>query len=270
MIESQDFQHRYGPWAMVTGASSGIGEQFAVLLAERGLNLILVARREDRLRALQARLQGEHKVDVDLVVADLSEPPAVADVLRALASRPVGLLVSNAGFGLKGNFAEHDAERLQRMVQVNAVTPMQLAHAVLPSLQARGHGGILFTGSIEGEVGFPYSTAYAASKAFVHSLGGGLWEECRASGVDVLVLSPGSTDTEAPALQGINRDQMVGMMPPSEVASQALDALGKRPLLIPGLMNRVFIALLRWLPRSWALRFAGFGMLSAIRNSQKA
>jgi short-subunit dehydrogenase len=147
---------------------------------------------------------------------------------------------------------------------------MLLAHYFAPKLIARGRGGIVLTGSIEGYVAFPYSTAYAATKAFVMSLGEGLWGELRACGVDVLVLTPGATDTAAPVLQGIDRSQLVGLMPPSEVARRALDALGHKPLLTTGLGNRAFMGVLRALPRSVATRLTGAGMRTAIERSKRA
>lgn len=261
-------QH-YGPWAVVTGASSGIGEQLTCQLAEAGFNIIIIARSDDRLTNLQQTLKARHNVEIVPIAADLSDPESITQVVKACANRDVGLLINNAGFGYKGEFDSQPLDNIHAMIQLNSLTPLILSHTLLPQLRQRDRSGIIFTGSIEGEMALPHSTAYAASKAFIHHLGGGLWEEERANGVDVLVLAPGSTDTNAPISQGIKRDQLVGLMSPEKVADLALSALGKQPLLIPGLHNRLFVRLLRWLPRSTALRAAGAGMKKAIAASQK-
>ena len=261
---------RYGPWAIVTGASSGIGEQFSRLLAETGFNLIIVARNKEKLDSLQMQLQNSHGIEVEPIAVDLSDECSVRTILNASVSRDVGLLINNAGYGYKGSFGEQSIGDIRAMIQANSLSPLALTHSLLRKLRERAASGIIFTGSVEGEVALPHSTSYAASKAFVHSLGGGLWEEERSNGIDVLVLSPGSTDTQAPISQGISRDQLVGLMSPQKVALEALAALGKKPLLIPGIHNRIFVALLRILPRALALRLAGAGMAKAIAASRQA
>lgn len=261
------FQHRYGPWALVTGASSGIGAAFARHLAGAGLNLILVARREPQLHALQEELVRTHNVEVRVLPQDLAAADAAQNLLVALAGCELGLVVSNAGFGLKGPFNQHDSAQLDAMLNVNARTPLQLVHGLLPQLRARGRAGIVLTGSIEGEAAFPWSSGYAATKAFVNSLGLSLYGELQGSGVDLLVLEPGSTDTEAAGLQGISRESQFGIMAPAEVVRQAFAQLGKKPLHIPGWHNRVFVALLRALPRRWALALAGKGLAATLARS---
>ena len=131
-------------------------------------------------------------------------------------------------------------------------------------------GGIIFTGSIEGDLPFPYSAPYAASKAFLHSLAGSLWHEMKPHNVDVLLLAPGSTDTQAPIKQGMTRKQLIGLLPPEVVAEQALAQLGKKMSFTPGIVNRSFIGLLKVLPRSLATRFAGMGMKKAIEDAKNS
>jgi uncharacterized protein len=258
---------QYGPWALVTGASSGIGAQFAEQLAAAGLNVILVARREQQLQTLQRELMQRHNVAIEVVVQDLGAPDAADRVLAAVVQRDIGLVVSNAGFGLKGAFNQHARAVVDAMLNVNVRTPLLLLHTLLPQLRARPRAGIILTGSIEGEAAFPWSSAYAATKAFVHSFGLSLYGELEGSGVDLLVLEPGSTDTEAASLQGITRENLVGVMPPAEVAQQALARLGQQPLHIPGWHNRAFVGLLRALPRRWAIRLAGKGMATTLARS---
>lgn len=263
-----DFGSKYGPWALVTGASSGIGESFARLLAKQGFSLVLVARREDRLRALQTELLHDHGAKCELVIEDLADPTAISRIVAAAEKFDIGLIVSNAGFGLKGGFNSHSAEQLDAMLNVNARAPMLLTHALLPKLRARTTGGIILTGSQEGESPFPWSSAYAATKAFVHSLGLSLYGELNGTtGVDILVLSPGSTDTDAPISQGFNRDDLTGLMSPVEVARQALENLGKKPLHIPAWYNKLMVATMRALPRRWAIALAGKSMATVLARN---
>ena len=257
----EDFARRYGPWALVTGASSGIGEHFARELAARGLSLIITARRAELLERLAEELRARHQVEVEVVELDLARADFLSALQAVCFGKDVGLVISNAGFGLKGEHHQLSAVQLSAMLQVNSFAPMLLAHAFTPRLLARGRGGLLFTGSIESYLGFPWSSAYAASKAFVTVLGEGLWGELSARGVDVLVLSPGATDTDAPTLQGIDKAKIPGrLMPPREVVLQALAQLGKKPVYIPGWTNRLLVRLLTALPRRISLRLTGKGI----------
>ncbi len=264
-----DFRKRFGPWALVTGASSGIGAAFARELAARGLDVVVTARRADRLDQLASELRAAHDVRVEVVALDLERPDFIEPLVRACADRDVGLVVSNAGFGLKGEHHTLDGARLTGMLNVNCHAPMLLARAFAPRLIARGRGGLLLTGSIEGFIGFPWSAAYAATKAFVMTLGEALWAELRSHGVDVLVLAPGATDTDAPTLQGIDKHQLAGLMPPAEVARQALARLGGPPLFVPGWLNRAMVRFLTTVPRRVGVLAAGKGMRDAIRRSAR-
>jgi len=250
---SMKFVERYGPVALVTGASSGIGRAFAAELASRGLDLLLVARRTDRLRVLAAELEQGCGVAVRVCGADLAEPAAVDQIMAAATDLDIGLLVSNAGFGLKGPHQSNDPLRMAAMLQVNCAMPLQLSHRLLPGLLRRGRGGIIITSSVEGLMGVPYSAAYAASKAFTNSLGESLWGELSPAGVDVLALCPGSTDTEAHALQGIDSSTLEGMMSPTAVVLEALDNLRKGPIHVAGVQNQAMFAALTAMPRRDAL-----------------
>lgn len=268
MAKLSELKEKYGPWALVTGASSGIGEQFARLLARARFNLLIVARRRERLEALAAELRrGRRGLEVEPVVADLADPDAVDRVTAGVGERNPGLVVSNAGFGLKGRFVDADRSQLEAMFNVNARTPLLIAHALLPRLLMRPHAGVIFTGSVEGEVPYPWSAAYAATKAFVHSLGMSLYGECAGTGVDVLVLAPGATDTEAITLQGFRREVMPGLMAPADVAKEALRQLGRVPLFIPGAGNRKFVSQMRRMPREKLIAANAQAMAAALEAS---
>lgn len=267
MAIAADFLRKYGPWAMVTGASSGIGEQFARHLARHGFNLLLVARRIDRLQKLQAELLQQHGARVELIAEDLADPAAPDRIVAAIGDRDLGLLVSNAGFGLKGALNQHDRATLDAMLNVNARAPLMLTYLLLPKLRARAHAGIIMTGSQEGEAAFPWSAAYAGTKNFLHAFGLSLYGELQGSGVDLLVLAPGSTESEAHALQGISREALFGVMSAQEVARQGLENLGRRPLHIPAWYNRLMVHLMRALPRRWAIALAGNAMEQTMAKS---
>ena len=247
------FKERYGPAAIVTGASSGIGWAFAEELAARGFDLVLVARRVDRLNALAKKLVDQHDVRAGALQMDLSAPEAAEQILLATAELDVGLVVSNAGFGLKGDHADNDPQAMTEMLMVNCHAPMQLTHGFMPRLRRRGCGGIILTSSVEGLMGMPYSAAYSATKAFVIGLGESLWAELQPDGVDVLTLCPGATESEAAAKQGIDMSTMSDVMPAAECARLALDNIAEGPTYISGDVHRARFEQLLALPRRQAL-----------------
>lgn len=259
------FKQHYGPVALVTGASSGIGRAFAEMLAAAGLDLVVVARRRDRLDELATRLQQQHGVAVTVCECDLASPSAVRVILEATQHLDIGLVISNAGFGFKGAFDNNDPHAMSEMLMVNCHTPMLLARGLLPKLRARsadgkGRGGIMFTSSVEGLIGCPYSTTYAATKAFVVSMGEGLWGELTPEGIDVLTLCPGATDTEAPRLQGIDPSTLQNVMSPEDVARLALENIHNGPTYIPSEHYQKSFAHLLALPRRDALQMMARSM----------
>ncbi len=248
-MKPEEFRETYGPIALVTGASSGIGLAFAEELAARGFDLVLAARRTDRLEALAQRLLSSCGVKTRVIGADLSDPDAPARLLEETEGSDIGLVVSNAGFNIKGAFESKDASAMARMLTVNCHAPMQLAHGFIPRLKARGRGGLLFTASVEGLIGCPYSTAYSASKALVVSLGEGLWGELQGTGVDVLTLCPGATESEATA----NMPSAANLQAAAEVARLTLDNLREGPTFVPHQHYRDMFEGLRTMPRREAL-----------------
>jgi uncharacterized protein len=248
-----EFKDRYGSVALVTGASSGIGKSFAEQLAARGLDLMLVARRVNRLESLAAQLHAAHGVRVTVCQLDLSEPGAAHRILALGSDLDVGLVVSNAGYGLKGDHAAHDSDAMLAMLMVNCNASMQLANGFIPRLRKRGKGGLLFVSSVEALMGCPYSAAYSASKAFVKSLGEALWGELDPEGIDVLTVCPGATDTEALGRHGIDPARLPHMMSPVEVVRLALDGLDKGPVLITSEHYKATFDKLLSMPRRDAL-----------------
>lgn len=255
-----EFAERYGPVALVTGASSGIGQGFAEELAARGLNLVLAARRMDRLEALKARLEVDHGIAVRILECDLARSDASAELAANVADLDVGLVIANAGFGAKGWFERIGADVMAEMLMVNCHAPMQLAHAMLPRLKARGKGGLVLTSSVEGLMGGPFSTAYAATKALVVALGEGLWGETQGTGVDVLTLTPGATESEAAAKQGFDPAKMQNVQSARECASLTLDNLGEGPTFCPNDHYRALFERMLAMPRKQALLAMAQGM----------
>ncbi len=263
-MDTAFFKDRYGPTAVVTGASSGIGESFAHLLAQAGLDLVLVARRRDRLAELANELGSANNVAVHICQADLSEPAGIDTIITACAKLDIGLLVSNAGFGLKGPHELNDPGTLTQMLALNCHAPAQLTRALIPALKQRGKGGIIITSSVESLLGFGYSAPYAASKAFATSLAEGLWAELKADGIDVLGLCPSSTDTDTLRLQGIDKSLLEGLMQPEEVAQEALDNIQNGPTHIPGAHNRETFGGLAAMPRDEAITMMTAAMKTAV------
>jgi short-subunit dehydrogenase len=243
-----DFAARYGPWALVTGASSGIGREFARQLAARGLNVVLVARREDRLRALAAELEGRG-VQARVAAIDLCYDGFLEQVQAATDGLEIGLLVNNAGFSMTGPLLESDPDDMLRLLNLNCRAPLVLTRDYGPAMQDRGHGGIIFVASVAGFSGIPLWSHYAASKAYDLLLAEGLAAELRGAGIDVLALAPGTTRTEFLDVAELNRDLMA--MEVEDVVREAVDGLGRRDVVVPGLVYKAGTFAMRFLPRSF-------------------
>ncbi len=247
------FTEIYGPAALVTGASSGIGRAFAEALAARKLDLVLVARRLDRLEALAAQLSRQHGIQAHALQIDLADPRAAQAMLDETRSLDIGLVVSNAGFGMKGEHAANDPQAMADMLMVNCTVPMQLAHGFIPRLRARKRSGLILTASVEGLIGCPYSAAYAATKALVVSLGEALWAELKPDGIDVLTLCPGATESEAAENQGIDLSTLQNVMSAEEVVRVTLENIRNGPTFISSDHYRASFDRLLSMPRRDAL-----------------
>ncbi|MEP7123694.1 MAG: SDR family oxidoreductase [Byssovorax sp.] len=252
------FGRKYGPWALVTGASSGIGEEFARQLAARGLSLVLAARRKERLDTLGQSLARAHGVEVRVVAVDLARRDFLPAIEEATRDVEVGLLVNNAGFGAKGRFLDSDIHQQLEMLDVNCRASLILAHAYGRAMAARHRGGIIFTSSTAAFQGTPFTSHYAATKGWGLQLAEGLACELRGDGIDVLALCPGPTDTEGPRRTGVDPTKVpVKMMATQPVVAAALKGLGSKAIVIPGVVNQLGYAAVRLAPRSFAAATAG-------------
>lgn len=234
--------------ALVTGATAGIGLEFARQLASRGHDLVLVARDAERLDAVAAELTSAYGVDVEVLPADLTDRPALAKVEARLAepARPVDLLVNNAGFGLKGRFLDNTVEQEQAMLEVLVTAVMRLSHAALGPMAARGSGGVINVSSV---AAFLPRGTYAAAKAWVNSFSEWAANEYRSSGVTVMALCPGFTKTEFHERMGVRRGTSLLWMEPESLVTRALSDFDKgRTFSIPGAQYKVIVALTKLVP----------------------
>ncbi|HEY1693359.1 MAG TPA: SDR family NAD(P)-dependent oxidoreductase [Polyangiaceae bacterium] len=237
------FRERYGAWAVVAGASEGLGAAFAEALAARGLGLVLLARRGEVLEALATRLREAHGVEVRPVACDLADASFVDRVAVATRDLEVGTVVYNAAFSFVAPLLERPLADALRVVDVNVRGPLLLLHALAPAMVARGRGAVVLMSSLAGFQGSPRLAAYAASKAFTTVLGESLWAELAPAGVDVVASCAGAIRT--PGYARTLQKEAPGTLDASEVAERTLEALGHGPLIIPGATNRFASHLLR-------------------------
>ena len=247
---------RYGKWALVAGASEGLGAAFAAQLASRGMHLVLIARRGPLLAELAERLTAAHGVEVRCVVLDLADHNFADTLVDALAGLDLGIVIYNAAFVPVGPFVDTDDGAIELAVDVNVRGPLRLLRALLPTMRDRGRGAVVLMSSLSGLQGSPHVSVYAATKSFNAILAEALWYELRPHGVEVTVCCAGAMRTPGYD-RSFNRD-VPGMLSPDEAASRTLDALGKGPRIVPGLVNRLSAQLLsRLLPRRTAIRLIG-------------
>lgn len=240
--------------ALVTGASSGLGTEFALQLAARGHDLVLVARSRDRLEEIAAELAVLHGVKTHVVVQDLAQPDAGRKVARELADRSlhIDILVNNAGFGTVGRFEEIAPERDHDMLMVNVVALVDLTHELLPGMIERGNGAVLNVGSTAGYQPSPYLAVYSASKTFVLNFSLALRQECRNRGIRVTALCPGPVETKFFQVIGTRNAAVAGSFTmPEPVVRTALKALDRdRAYVTPGLANAITAHLTPRRPRT--------------------
>jgi len=248
-----------GKWAVITGASAGIGLEFAKLLAANGANLVLTARRTDRLEQIAKDLKSQHSVSIEVFSADLTQPDASPQIYAFTASRKIEVefLINNAGFGAFGYAHEIRAEKMLEMIQVNCSAVVHLTRLYAPDMVARHHGDILIVASLAAFQPVPFNSVYAATKAFDLLFAEGIAEELRPSGLNVCALCPGSTTTEFQKVA----DQPDRIFKSSEAAEKVarvgLEAIAAgKSYVISGFMNNVMKQGQRLAPRSVVAKMA--------------
>lgn len=237
---------KYGPWAIVTGASSGIGLEIAVHLASAGLNLVVNGRNEIALLELKKKLNHQYNIEVKTVVTDVANSEGVEAIIAATGGLDIGLLVVSAGFGTSGAFIDSSIYSEVNMLRVNCEALLLLTHYYSQQFVRQKKGGIILMSSMMAFQGVPFSANYAATKAYVQSLAEGLAEELRPHGIDVLAAAPGPVDSNF----GKRADMKMRIsLQPSQVAVPIIRALGRTSTVLPGLLTKFLVYSLRLLPR---------------------
>jgi uncharacterized protein len=246
------FPDRYGAWALIAGASAGLGAAFACALAGRGMDLVLVARRRGLLDSLAEECRRNYGVRTLCLERDLGASDSAEWIAEAVAGLEVGLVVYNAAYAPLGDFASMESADISRAIDVNARGPATLARALLPPMVARGRGALILMSSLAGNQGTPTLAAYAATKAFNRVLAEGLWRELKGRGIDVLACCAGAVRT--PGYARTAGREAPGTLDPEAVAERTLRTLGRGPVTVPGFVNRAAAwTMARLLPRRAAI-----------------
>lgn len=241
-----NFKAQYGPWALVTGASSGLGRKVAIQLGQKGLNVILHGRNTTALQQVAALIeQGGNETAI--LTGDLSEDTAVNKVLHQARDKKVGLLVAAAGFGTSGEFIRNSLDEELTMLAVNGRAAIKMTHHFAQKFAAPKRGGIMLFGSLVGFQGTPYAAHYAATKAYMQVLGEGLRQELEPYGVDVLCVAPGPVATGF----GQRANMKMSGAAPAPLAAEMVQALGRKTTVKPGWRSKFLLFSLSLLPR-WA------------------
>jgi short-subunit dehydrogenase len=257
---SKGFLMHYGPWAVVAGASEGLGAAYAEALAERKLNLILIARRKELVEELASTLKEKYNIEICVLPLDLASPDAAERICQETEALDVGLFIYNAAFSAVGTFLNQPQEDHLNEVDTNIRTPLRLVYHFGTRMLAAGHGGIVLMTSLSAFQGSAYISNYSATKAFNLILAEGLWEEWRHDGVDVLACIAGAIRTpnylaSRPRRTGRFSDTT---LQPNEVVTETFAALGHQSTVIPGKMNRLSsFVMRRLLSRQASIRFMG-------------
>lgn len=254
---------RYGLWAVVTGASSGIGYAIAVRLAQAGLNLVLVARNQAILEQIAQDLSNQQNIEVRVLALDLAMEQSIKTLVTQTQDLDVGLLVAAAGFGTSGPFHTSRLEQEIEMLNVNCCALLALTWHFAQRFVERRRGGIVLMSSIVGFQGAPFAAHYAATKAYVQNLAEALSVELAPLGVDVLASAPGPTQSRFADRAGMKMGKALAA---EEVAQATLDALGRKSTALPGLLSKVLTYSLAPLPRWARVRIMGSVMKSMTQH----
>ena len=255
MPSNEEIKHRYGPWALIAGASEGIGLAFAEQLAEQGVNLVLLSRSLRKLEAAEAQIHSRHDVEVRLISVDLSADDCMDVIKSSTADLEVGLMVYNAGaVHGAGLFHDDPLEKSLGLVNLNCRSPVLLAHHFGDAMRRRKRGGMIFLSSLAALGGGSYIAIYSATKAFDIIFPQSLWHEMAPFGVKVLCLVAGATRTPAMAESGLDFEEQqksgFNIMDAADVAREGLAQLENGPVWIAGEANRQVAGMLQQMPRA--------------------
>ena len=260
MKNKRSLKEKYGPTALIAGASEGIGAAFATCLAEEGMDLVLIARREVPLRQFAAILEKRFAIRTICIPCDLSAENATRQILDALDGIEINLLVYNAALPYIGEFIKNSAENHQLMARANMLTPLDMLHAFGGKMLAKGCGGIVLMSSLAGFQGSGFLTMYAATKAFNRIMGESLWYEWKDKGVDVIACCAGATSTLNYIETQPQKTSFLAprVQTPVEVAKECLERIGYQPSFIAGRGNRIASFFMqRLFPRKTAITIMG-------------
>ena len=239
-MNKKDYKQRYGSWALIAGGSQGIGQAFASKLAEKGLNLVLIARKVEPLKKLEKILRADYGVEIKCISLDLAGEDIVSSIEEELGDIPISILVYNAAIIPIGNYFNSDLDEQLKVININCRGPTYLIDYYGRQMKERGRGAIILISSMAGLQGTPINVHYAATKAYNIVLAEGLWYELREFGVDVIVSITGATAT--PNYIATNPDKPGIFVPkpldPITVAKETLLKLGKKPYVVPGCANK--------------------------------
>src|SRR6266851_1434844 len=262
-------KERFGPWALVTGASSGIGKEFARQIAASGINIVLVARREDLLKEVGVECSKRYGVEHRVVVLDVSREDFIGQLASATDDLDIGLVVSNAGTPNSGEFLKLDRQLLQATLRLNTMAHLDITHHFGAKLAERRRGGLILVGSVGAEIGVPFLANDGGAKAYIHSLGEALHYEFKPRGVYVTVVAPPLTNTAVLAKLGFDpRTMPMKPLSVEQCVSEGLNALREnRSRVVPGRINRIMNALV---PASVKRTFTAKMLGKSLRNRPAA
>lgn len=239
-------KNQYGEWAVITGASSGIGLELATQLAHAGFNLVINSRQLEKLQEIERQLTQNSTIEIKIVASDVTENEGIEQIIHATKGLTVGLLVHSAGYGTSGNFIDSSLHAEINMLRLNCEGLLSLTHYYSQQFVQQKRGGIILMSSMVAFQGTPYASNYAATKAYVQTLAEGLAVELKSKGVDVLAAAPG------PVESGFSKRANMKMsmsLTPSQVGVPILKALGKKTTVLPGLLTKILVYSLRTVPR---------------------
>lgn len=258
-----DFKERFGPWAIVTGASSGFGEEFCKQLAALGLNIVLIARREERLIKLSAKLTNEFSIETRAIKLDLSKDDFLRELILLTNDLDIGLLINNAGFAITGNFLSHPIDDQLKLLNVNIRAMLILTHYFGNLMADKRKGGIINLSSASAFLPIPGWANYASTKSFILHFSEALQYELKEKKIDLLAFCPGATRTE---FSNVANTKWTGD-DVSKVTAAALNSLGKKTLLITGAKNKIFIFMIKLLPHKF-ITFLGAKALQSMKKEK--